>query len=244
MYNIVRESVNSMPLIGKLIAEFIGAFIFTAAFIQMQGNPLFVGFALIGIVLIVGSVSGAHLNPIITIGAWFTRKIDWVHALGYIVVQLLGAAVAYSVLNAFINANDTATQMAMGPAPSLFHAAEIVKNKEWYLFFTELLGSTILALGIATTIRKKNNKTVAAFSAGFAIIIALYISMSLTTTLLNEQGATLSFLNPAFAFALNGLEWKTWPLVIYVLAPVLGGIIGFILHDFLQSQSKDDCDCC
>lgn len=241
IYQSVRESINSMPLIGKLVAEFIGAFLLTVAFIEMQGNPLFVGFALAGIVLIIGGVSGAQLNPAVTVGSWFTRKIDWVHALGYIVVQVLGSVVAYSILNAFLSAN--ASTATLGAAPTLFNAAEIVKNKEWYLFFAELFGSTILVLGLAAATRNKKNKLVASFTAGFSLLVALYVAMSLTTVLLTGNGETFTFLNPAIAFAANGLEWKTWPLVIYVLAPVLGGIIGFVLQDFLHSQGSDDCNC-
>src|SRR5680860_31708 len=67
-YEIVRKSVNDMPIIGALIAEFIGAFLLTAAFVEMQASPLFVAFALGGVVLIVGGVSGAHVNPAVTVG--------------------------------------------------------------------------------------------------------------------------------------------------------------------------------
>jgi glycerol uptake facilitator-like aquaporin len=76
-YDAVRKTLKDMPIIGKLIAEFIGAFLLTAAFIEMQGSPLFVAFALGGIILIVGGVSGAHVNPAITVGAWVSRRINW-----------------------------------------------------------------------------------------------------------------------------------------------------------------------
>jgi len=244
IYKSVNKTLKKWPLIGSLVAEFIGAFLLTAAFIEMQGNPLFVAFALVGIVFVVGGVSGAHLNPAVTIGAWVTRKMNWVHALGFIVAQLLGAAIAYLVLNTFLKGSEAATaQLASAAAPSLFHAAEVVSGKEWYLFFAELFGTGILALGVATAIRAKHNKTVAAFSAGFAILAALYISMSLTTVLLTASGVSLTFLNPAIAFASNGLSWNLWPLSIYILAPAIGGVIGFVLQDFLHSQHNDDCEC-
>ncbi len=247
VFSSVKKILKDMPLIGALIAEFLGAFLLTAAFIEMQGSPLFVAFALGGVVLIVGGVSGAHVNPAITIGAWVTRKMNWVYAAGYVVAQLLGAAVAYLVLNTFLHANDSSTAQALGAtAPSLLHAADIVKGKEWYIFFTELLGTGILALGVATALRHKKNKIVAAFAAGFAISIALYIALTLNTSLLqsaNSSNVILTFLNPAIAFAANGLSWNMWPLSIFVLAPVLGGVAGFLLQDFLHSQSLDDCEC-
>jgi len=248
VYKAVCKTLKDMPIIGALVAEFVGAFLLTAAFIEMQGSPLFVAFALGGVVLIVGGVSGAHVNPAVTIGAWVTRKMNWIYALGYIVAQLLGATVAYLVLNTFLHANGpTAAQTAAGAsAPALLHAASIIKDKEWYVFFTELLGTGILALGVATALRTKRNKIVAAFAAGFAISIALYIALTLNSALLQsstESNVVLTFLNPAIAFAANGLSWNAWPLAIYVLAPVLGAVIGFSLQDFFHSQNNDDCDC-
>lgn len=240
MYQSVYKALKDMPLIGKIISEFVGAFLITTAFLEMQGNPLFAGFALAGVVLVVGGVSGAHVNPAMTFGAWATRKMTWLHALGYVVAQLLGASVAYLVLNTFLHENGVAASTA--GAPVLFHAATVAVGKEWYVFFAELLATAILGLGVATALRMKKNKIVSAFAAGLAFLTALYIGMSLTTVLLTEANVSLTFLNPAVAFAANGLSWNWWPIAIYVLAPVLGGLVGFGLADFFHSQSEA-CDC-
>ena len=240
-----HKSFKSIPVIGIVIAEFIGTFLITVSFLEMQGSPLFFAFALIGTILIVGGVSGAHLNPAVTIGALVTRKISAVNAFFYIVAQVLGSVVAWLVLNAFLQ-NSAATSTTT----SVFHAATIVTDKEWYLFFAELLGVTILSLGVATAIRLKGNKVVASMATGFAALIALYLTLSITTVLLTESGTTFTFLNPAIAFASQGLSWSIWPIAIYLVAPIIGGIAGFILQDYLQSQNSnccgcecDDCDC-
>lgn len=52
-----KFSINRAPLIGALIAEFIGTFILTGAVIAGQGQPILVLFALTGVVLTVG---GSH----------------------------------------------------------------------------------------------------------------------------------------------------------------------------------------
>jgi len=241
------KTINSMPIVGAVVAEFLGTFIITASFLEMQGNPLFFAFALVGAVLVVGGVSGAHLNPAMTIGAWATKKISSVNALFYILAQVLGAVVAWLVLNAFLQNSGMSTTTS-----SLFHAATITGGKEWYVFFAELLATTIFAVGVATAIRLRRNKVNAAFVAGFAVLTALYIGMSITTTLLTQSGTNLTFLNPAIAAVANGLSWNMWPIAIFVLAPVLGGIIGFAIQDYLYSQSEGascdcdgcSCDCC
>lgn len=240
MYQTVYKAFRDMPLIGKIIAEFVGAFLLTTAFLEMQGNPLFAGFALMGVVLVVGGVSGAHVNPAMTFGAWVTRKINWLHALGYIVAQSLGASVAYLVLKTFLNENGVAASVT--GAPTLFHAGTLVSGKEWYVFFAELLAVAILALGVATSLRMRKNRLAQAFTAGLAFLTALYVGMSLTTVLLTEANVSLTFLNPAVAFAANGLSWNWWPISIYILAPVLGGVVGFALAEFFHSQSEV-CEC-
>lgn len=238
----ITDFLASMPIIGVIVAEFIGTFIITISFLEMQGNPLFFGFALIGATLIVGGVSGAHLNPAITIGAFATRKISAINAFFFIASQILGAIAAWWIINEF------AKGTAADPSAEnlVFHAANIADGKEWVLFWAELLGSTILALGVATSIRLRKNKIVAAFATGTAAMIALYITLSITTVLLTEQNTGFSFLNPVIAIAANGISWSNWPIALYIVAPIVGSLIGFVLQDYLNSQSEEsdnNCNC-
>jgi len=233
------KTLKSMPLLGVIVAEFIGTFIITASFLEMQGNPLFFGFALIGATLVVGGVSGAHLNPGLTIGAFVTRKISAIYAFCYIAAQVLGATVAWLVLNAFLQ-NSAAEGAKVTEA--IFHAATLTSGKEWYVFFAELLGVTILSLGVAYAIRLKRDRVAGAIAVGFAVLTALYIGMSLTTVLLTASSTNLTFLNPAIAIAANGLSWNVCPIAIYIVAPILGGLLSITIKDYLHSQS-DSCDC-
>jgi aquaporin Z len=233
-------AVSNKPIVASVVAEFIGAFLLTAAFLEMQSSPLFVAFALAGVVFIVGGVSGAHVNPAVTIGAWVTGKVKSLTALCFIAAQFLGAGAAWLVLKAFM---DKYVAVTDGASSTLFRVGDIPtgSGKEWYLFFAELLGTIILTLGVAIAIRSRHNRTKAAFTQGFAALIALYVTMSLSTVLLAASYSGLTFLNPAIAFAANGLVWG-WPVVLYLVAPVIGGIIGFVLRDILYPRN-DECDC-
>ena len=154
----VETSLQSTRLWRSLGAEFIGVFLLTAVVIVSQGSAIAVMFALVGIVLLIGAISGAHVNPAITIGAWVTRRIGWLRAIAYIFVQFLGAAVALLTLQAFIGgqAEVSQAQAAYGQtAQSLFKAVSItsISGKEWYVFFAELLGTAILAFAFASARR-------------------------------------------------------------------------------------------
>src|SRR5688572_26361909 len=97
-----KFSLRNTSLIAALVAEFIGTFIFAAAVVAGQGQPILVFFALVGIVLTVGALSGAYVNPALTLAAWVTRRMSGARALAYIVAQFLGAMLALVMLDMFV----------------------------------------------------------------------------------------------------------------------------------------------
>ena len=234
----IQQSVRSVTLWRALAAELIGTFLLAGVVIAGQGQPIFVLFAFAGIVLMLGAISGAHVNPAITIGALVTRRIGWLRAIGYVIAQVIGAALAYVVLNAFIGGAAAVSEQAQlygQAAPALFAATDITKlaGKEWYIFFSELLGTAILGFAVANATREVQDRVAAAFTAGFGIFIALMIAVSAASYV----GGT-AIINPAVAVALHAYSWATvWPFAVYALAPVIGGVIGFVLYDVLRGRA-------
>ena len=233
----IESSLQSPRLWRSLAAEFIGTFLLVAVVLVSQGAPLAVLFALTGIVLLLGAVSGGHVNPAITIGAWVTRRIGWLRAVGYIFVQFLGAAVAFFTLQAFLGGQPPVTEAAAAygqAAQELFKAAKIsdltAANAAWYVFFAELLGTAVLGFAIANATRAKDQLT-AAFSAGLGIFIALLIAGSVAGFV-----SANAIINPAVALGLQAYAPEAWPYLVYALAPVLGGVLGFILFDLLRGK--------
>lgn len=231
------ESALQTPNLWRAVAaEFLGTFLFAATVIAGQGQPIFLLFALTGIVLIFGGISGAHVNPAITVGAWATRRIGWFRALGYLLAQFLGAAVAYFTLQAFLGGAPALTeaQQAYGQAaPTLYAANDLstIAGKEWYVFFAELLGTTILGFAVAYATRAKDALT-SAFSAGLGIFVALMI----VVTIGGYISAT-AIINPAVALALQVYAPSVWPYIVYAIAPVIGGVVGFALYDLLRGKN-------
>jgi len=225
---------NRTPLLGAAIAEFVGTFLLAAVVVTQQNQPIAVLFALVGIVLVVGGLSGAHVNPAMTIGAWVTRKIDSTRAVAYLVAQVLGAMLALVVLNAFVGqAGEVSEQAAMmgQTAPELFKAAAIPEGKEWVLLAAELLGATVLGFAYASALRAKRDKIVSAFTIGAGFFTALVIGGT-AATYVNAS----AILNPAAAISLQAVTFSTmWPIAIYVVTTALGAVIGFALFDLVRS---------
>src|SRR5207245_9923317 len=58
------------------------------------------GLTVLAIILFMGAVSGAHLNPIVSLAFALRRDFPWKRSAGYIVMQLIGATLAVLVLSA------------------------------------------------------------------------------------------------------------------------------------------------
>lgn len=225
------ESIKQFSFWRSLFAELMGTFLLAAVIIVGQGQPLYTLFAVVGIVLFIGTVSGAYINPALTIAAWITRRISWLRAIGYIVFEVIGALLALLVLSTFIGGQ--ATDATLGAAPSVFQASALTSGKEWYVFFSELLGTLILGYAVANALRDRQERLTQAFTVGLGIFVALMISF-----IASSYVAATAIINPAVAFSLQAVSWNVWPIAVYILAPVIGGALGFFINDLLKGRQK------
>jgi glycerol uptake facilitator-like aquaporin len=142
--------------IATIVAEFLGTGILTLIVLSVQrstiGVPFFVaiaaGLTVAVLVFALGSVSGAHVNPAITIALWTARKVSTVSAILYVAVQLLGAWVAYYLYTYFVNSKLT-------PIGGHFTGRILV---------AELVGTAIFAFGWAATVYQGYTKSLSLVS--------------------------------------------------------------------------------
>lgn len=225
-------------ILGAFIAEFIGTFILASAAVLTKGEPLYVGFTLIAIVLTIGTLSGSHVNPLITLGAWATRKITGKRALGYVVAQVLGALLAFVVVSAYVNAAPQVNQQAAmfgQQATEIFQASPIPAGKEFYIFFAEMLGAAIFALAVSSAIREKRNRA----AQGLTVGLGFFVGLMIAGVAASYVGGS-AVINPALAFTVQAVSFTSldlWAILSYIVAPIIGGTIGFFLFDVLRGES-------
>jgi len=229
------------PLIGAGIAELVGMFLFATGVLVVQGTSFYIGFVLAVVVLAIGTMSGAHVNPLLTVGAWVNRRIGGVRALVYLVAQVLGALLALVVMSAYVSTAPEVSQQAqlMGQsAATLFEAAKLPDGKEWIVLSAELLGSIIFAFVTASAWRMRA-KLSSAFTIGFGFFLALAVAG------LGAAGyvGAAAVLNPALAISLQAYSDSTvWAIAIYGLIPLVGGIAGIALNNLLNRESDSGLD--
>lgn len=215
--------------VGAFVAEMIGTFMLTAVVIAVSGQQLFVMFALIAIVLAIGHLSGAHVNPAITFGAWITRQVSGIRAIGYVIAQFVGAMLAVVSLSALLGGVPEQMGMTGQPqAAELFTASPLAEGKEWYAFFAELLGATLFGFAVAAAFKHKEQMA-AAFSVGGGLFIGLLVG-----------GATV-VLNPAIALAIEALNFDNiMPTVVFAVATLIGGALGFLLYKLIRTETDKE----
>lgn len=233
-------SFSRSVALPALLAEFVGAFLLTTVFIVTKGEPLYLGFTLLAIVLFVGALSGAHVNPLVTVGAWVTRKITHLRAVGYLVAQFLGGVASLGLLTAFIGGApqpagaEQAGFMAQ-QAPQLFEIAKLTDGKEWFVFFAELTGAVVLGFAVASAWRDSRDRLTTAFTIGFGLFVA-----ALVAGVSASYVAANAVVNPSIALAVGSIDWMNvdyMAVAIYLIAPLIGGVLGFALSDALRAGS-------
>lgn len=137
---------------GTLIAEFFGTFVLAGAVINLASGGLtgsvVIALILAVLVIVFGVISGAHLNPAITIAQFVNRKIDGVKTIAYIFAQVLGALAAFGLLLGLFNATTPSLETRVYDAltnAGYVTAEDIEKGGGIEKYLDEKYGMTIKA---------------------------------------------------------------------------------------------------
>jgi MIP family channel proteins len=209
----------------RLVAEAIGTFFlvfigpgsimvnaYTGGAVGHVGVALAFGSVVIAMIFALGHLSGAHINPAVTIAFWSTRRFPTGEVIPYVVAQCAGAVGASVVLLATLDeiGHMGATLPSIPPGGAF--------AVEWLLSFVLMF----VIMAVATDER---------VSGGFAPI-----AVGLTVGFCAMMGGPLTgaSMNPARSLgpAVVGRVWQAhW---IYWLAPVSGMLVAARLYEFLR----------
>jgi aquaporin NIP len=205
----------------KYLAEFVGTFALvfcgtgaivineqTGGLVTHIGIAITFGVIVTAMIYAVGDISGAHLNPAVTVGFVIAKKFTLKELFPYVFSQMAGAVLASSILKLFFPGN--LNLGATFPSVSRFQAF----NMEVFLTFVLMMVILYVASG------SKERGYWAAVVIGFVVFLEAFFAGHIS-------GASM---NPARSFAPAFVSGQLQFLWVYLTAPFVGAALAVALR--------------
>ena len=234
------SQIDATHILGAAVAELVGTFVLvyggTAVAVgailarPTAGPPydslavaLAFGLALAAVVAAVGHISGAHVNPAVTLGMAATKKFPWQYVPHYVVAQLVGAvlaALATWVTFGGAGARDEAKLAATYPAQGV---------GDLQAFVVEILITFVLVFVVmAVATDQRAPAAIAPIAVGFALAVGVFIAGPVT-------GGSV---NPARSLGPMVVAGDLSSVWLYILGPIIGGVLAALLYDRTMAQTE------
>lgn len=231
----------------KLIAEFVGTFmlVFLAVGAAVFGiaarvgvdkagpgsGVLGVAFAF-GLVLFViayafGPISGAHVNPAVTLAMLIGRRMPAKEAVGYWIVQFIAAIAAAAVLKLFVSSFGV-TDYTGGLGTNSYDNGAINMTGAFVL---EALLTASFVLVILLVTEKVAAPGFAGAAIGFALVLVHIVGIPLTGTSVNPARS----FGPALLNGGTSLS-QVW---LFILAPLVGAVIAVLVWKLTRTDVEE-----
>jgi glycerol uptake facilitator protein len=214
------------------------------------------GIAIMAAAYAVGAVSGAHINPAITIALALFGRFGWSRVPAYIIAQTAGAFLAaaalYSIYSGNIDAVESGartvkTAKCYGEYFAVDNGMVVPFPTHAQAFGAEVLGTALLALVVFATTDPRNHGGPAERFA------PVFIGLTVTALICVLAPLTQACFNPArdfgprlFAYVAgwkevaipgpNGIGFLT----VYIAAPTLGAVVGAAVYEFALKSGPNE----
>ena len=190
------------------------------------------GFTVLTGAYALGHVSGGHFNPAITIGLTAARRFPAKDAVGYVVVQVLGAIAAAGVLFVIANGVDGFSASDSGFASNGFDDLSPGGYDLMSAAVTEIVMTAMFLVVIMGATRRRAPNGTAPVAIGITLVLIHLISIPVTNTSVNPARST----GPALFAGGDYIEqlWLFW------LAPIVGAVIGALIYRAVLGEREDD----
>jgi aquaporin Z len=187
-------------------------------------------FAIIVLALVytIGPISGCHINPAVSIGVWSIGGMKTKDMVIYVIMQflggILGAAILYGV---FLDGNPSSLVKNFGSTGYLGDGIHIYSAAA--VFVVEVISAFILQIVILGSLGNKSNSAVAGVAIGLTVGGIILFTGAI-------DGAGINPIRDMVAlFAGGKYAEQLW---LFIVAPIIGGIIGSWVWKYLGSPEK------
>jgi aquaporin Z len=191
--------------------------------IGLLGVSLAFGLTVVTIAYALGSVSGAHLNPAVTLGLWAGGRVPFKDVIPYIVAQVLGGIAAAGVLYLIVTGNGSqiggfAANGYGEHLPGHYNMASA--------FITEFVMTFLFLIVIMGATHDSAPKGFAGLAIGLCLTLIHLVSIPVTNTSVNPARSISQ------AIFVGG--WALEQVWLFCVAPIAGGICGAVVYNMLK----------
>lgn len=214
---VVAEALGSFGLLLVVIGSGVMATnLANDVGVQLAINSAATGLILYILITLLGPISGAHFNPVVTAIQLFKKNITTSLAAAYLLAQLVGAVIGVALANFIFG------------LPIIDISQKNRSGTE--LFVSEILATAGLVFIIFTAIAQKSE-------AKIPVLVGTYISAAYFFT------SSTSFANPAATVARTLSDSFTGiapdSVLPFIAAQIIGAMVGIALTKFITSTNRD-----
>jgi len=216
-------------LFGTFVLVFIGAgsAVIAGGDIGVLGISFAFGIAVMSMVYAIGPISGCHINPAITVSMLAAGKINLKDSVSYIVAQVIGAILGAGALY-LIASGKSGFDVANGLGQNGFGTGYLGEYSMQAAFIAEVVLTAIFLLVIFGATSDKANTKFAGIAIGFALTMIHLVGIQITGTSVNPARS----IGPAIFVGGTALT-QLW---LFIVAPIVGGLIGTFIWKFLIKE--------
>ncbi len=218
----------------RFISEIIGTFAlvfcgtgamvindFTGGTVTHVGVAITFGLIVMGMIYAFGDISGAHMNPAVTIGFAYAKKFPWKEVPAYVLAQLIGAFLASGILLYLFPESQTLGATLPGLSALKVFILEIILS-----FF-------LMVVIINVSTGSKEIGVVAGIAIGSVVLLEAMFAGPIT-------GASM---NPARSIAPAIVSGNIADLWIYIFAPIIGCVLAVVSCKLVKDEQCCDENC-
>lgn len=202
-------------------------------------TPLAFGLSIVAMAFAIGSVSGCHLNPAVSLAMFLDKRLSDKDLLFYLIAQFVGALVGAALLFVFLSTSDIVSQYGIAQfglgCNGFGEASQFGTNMIGAIIAEVILTFVFVLTVLGVTANKK--------AAGYAGIV-----IGLTLTLVHIIGIPLTgtSVNPARSFGpalmmliTSGDATALTQLWVFIVAPLVGGCLAALFWRFVCAPKKE-----
>ncbi|MBQ4060204.1 MAG: aquaporin [Lachnospiraceae bacterium] len=222
-----------MNLLKKCTAEFIGTFVLvffacgTAAVVGCSAEngtgylltALAFGLVIVAMAYSIGNISGCHINPAVSIAMLVSGKLSVKDFIGYLIAQFAGATAGAAVLMAFVGKES-------GLGANALYEGNIALS-----ILIEIILTFVFVIAILGVTSKIENGAVSGIVIGLTLTLVHILGISFTGTSVNPARS----FGPALFVGGDALT-NVW---VFLVAPLVGGVLAALVYKFLDSKKAE-----